>query len=213
MNRRERRRGSWVVVLGPDGVGKSTVLEAIDRRLGAEFPAVRRYHLRPHFGRRSAGGPPDTEPHADRPRGRIAAVAKLVWWWLDCVVGWIGWIRPALERGELVLFDRYVDDLIVDPRRYRYDAPRRWARRMSRLVPRPDAIVVLDAPVEVIRDRVKEVGPEEIERQREGYRALAEEASEGRLVDAAPPPEIVAAAVERHLRSRLGWASSAGEAS
>lgn len=200
--------GLWVAVLGPDGTGKSTLIAALERRLGPEFAAVRRHHLRPHFGSPASTGEAVRDPHGREPRGAAGSIAKLAWYWFDCVAGWVGWIRPALRRGELVVFDRYVDDLVVDPRRYRYGASPRWARLLTRLVPRPDEIVVLDAPVEVIRQRVREVAPDEIERQRRGYRELARSASNAWIVDASRSPEAVASEVERRLRRRRDTGST-----
>lgn len=197
------RPGVWLAILGPDGSGKSSVIEAVEREAGGSFAGVRRYHLRPHLGR-TLDPTPVTDPHGRTPRGRLGSLAKLVLWWADCAVGWLVGIRPALRRGDLVLFDRYVHDILVDPRRYRYGGSARLARRAVGLVPRPDAFVVLDAPVEVLRSRKREVAAGETDRQRSAYRRLADELPGARLVDASRPLEAVAgevASLARGLRA------------
>jgi hypothetical protein len=71
------------------------------------------------------------------------------------------------------MFDRYFQDLLVDPLRYRYGGPTWFARLLNRFVPPPDLIfLVLDAEEEVILSRKREVPREELRRQRASYRQL-----------------------------------------
>jgi thymidylate kinase len=69
----------------------------------------------------------------------------------------------------LVVFDRYYQDLLIDPLRYRYSGPMWLAKLVSRFVPAPDLQFVVDAEDDVILSRKREVPPEELRRQREGY--------------------------------------------
>lgn len=196
------RGGVWLAVLGPDGSGKSTLLDRIERDLSPRFGSVQRHHLRPHWGRRRPGRP-TTDPHGRPPRGRVASVAKLCLWWADYWLGYLLQIRPALRGSGLVLFDRYFDDLLVDPRRYRYGGPVRLARLVAQSIPRPHAILVLDAPVDVLRERKREVSPEEVERQRWAYHQLAERLASAHEVDAGRPFEEVVADAERIVTGSL----------
>jgi thymidylate kinase len=182
-----RRDGVWLAFLGPDGSGKSSVLDGVSLALGPAFDGVRRFHLRPHGGRRRSGHAPVTDPHGRQRRGAVVSWVKLAWWWLDCWTGYLVTIRPALQRSVLILFDRYVYDLQVDPRRYRYAGSSRLAGWIARRVPRPDLVIVLDAPVEVLRERKVEVPEEETVRQREAYRRLATSLAHAHLVDASRP--------------------------
>ncbi len=190
--------GVWLAVLGADGSGKSSVIDHLRRRAASDFPATRTYHLRPHVGR-PVDPAPVPDPHGRAPRGRMASFAKLLLWWADCTVGWALHIRPALRRGQLVLFDRYVHDLLVDPRRYRYGGPMGWARFLVGHVPTPDAFVVLDASPAVLRTRKREVTPEETVRQSAAYRALGKALPGARVVDASRPLAEVAGEVEKLL--------------
>ncbi|MFN2382938.1 MAG: hypothetical protein ABR559_01585 [Gemmatimonadota bacterium] len=193
--------GVWVALLGPDGSGKSSVLEEVERLLAPHFRGVKRYHLRPHWGRLRPTDAPVTDPHARPARPALLSLAKLGLWWADYGVGYAALIRPRLARDILVTFDRYYHDLLVDPQRYRYGGPLRLAALGARWLPRPHVIIVLDAPPEVLRQRKREVTLEETTRQREAYRRLAVTLPNARLVNAAQPLAAVAAEVASIVRS------------
>lgn len=203
--RREAGGGSGlcVAVLGPDGSGKTTLLDALERRADERFAAVRRFHLRPHFGRGPRDDGPVVDPQGDTPRGVIPSVAKLGWWWMDFSLGHLFVVGPAVRRSSLVLFDRYYHDILVDPARYRYGASIRLARAVGRCVPMPDVFVVLQAPVPTLRARKREVERIETERQREAYAKLAADLPNAHLVDSSRPVEDVVAEVESLMDAAL----------
>ena len=80
-----------------------------------------------------------------------------------------------LARSTLVIFDRYLYDMQIDPRRYRFGGPTWLARLLGRLAPRPDLLFVLDASERVILHRKDELSARELRRQRAGYRRLAKQ--------------------------------------
>lgn len=170
-NPNRRTRGLWVAFFGPDGVGKSAVIErlqsdTLDEILG---PATR-FHFRPRVGLRRRERPPVTVPHAQPPRGRLTSMIKLLYWLLDCWLGYLWLVRPAKRRSRLVMFDRYLPDLLVDPVRYRLpQSVMRFSGALVRLAPRPDLCVLLDAPAGRVQPRKREVSPAESERQRTCY--------------------------------------------
>jgi thymidylate kinase len=208
LGRRIRRwknpTGMWIAVLGPDGSGKSTVIEQLQAALAPGFRRTARFHLRPRLLPGSkASAIANTDPHGQKPRGVAASALKLVYFWADYVVGYWGRVRPLLVRYTLVVFDRYYCDLLIDPRRFRSRAPRWLARAIAALIPMPDLMLILDAPAEVLQARKQEVTAEESARQVEAYREFASSrAARGRavLVDAARPvDEVVHACVEQAL--------------
>jgi thymidylate kinase len=196
--------GLWVAVLGPDGSGKSTVIENMQAALAMGFRRTARFHLRPQWLRgTSAGEAVNTDPHGQAPRGVLASVAKLIFFWADFAIGYWVRVRPLLVRSTLVIFDRYYSDLLIDPRRFRYSGPRWLARLVGALIPMPDLMLILDAPAEVLRARKQEVSAEETARQAEAYREFAgSKAARGRAVlvnAAAPVDEVVHACAEEVL--------------
>lgn len=194
-----RGKGVMLGFLGPDGGGKSSVIAEVERRLAPIFRKSVRFHLRPYFGRKGKGSEAVSNPHAGRTRGLWASIAKVLLWWFDYVLGYYGNVYPQLVRSTLVIFDRYVDDLAVDPKRYRYGGPLWLAHLLARAVPRPDVVFVLVADPVVIQARKAEVPFLETARQVEGYRELAKKKGLV-LIDAGRPlEEVVADVVEETL--------------
>jgi thymidylate kinase len=72
---------------------------------------------------------------------------------MDYWVSWIGVIAPAKARSTLIVFDRYFDDLYLDPARYRCSSSRGLIRLFAKYAPRPDLFLILDAPVARLMQR------------------------------------------------------------
>jgi thymidylate kinase len=186
-----RPTGMIICVLGPDGSGKSTVLEFVGGQLAPAFRGrTARFHLR-YSPANVSSGCPVIDPHAKAPYGLALSLVKLAYLW---GIYWTGFLvrgLPRKIRSTLILFDRYFDDMIMDPRRYRYGGPPGLARLVARLIPRPDLFLVLDAPAEVLQLRKREVPMEETERQRQAYLAFAASTPNARVIDASQPIEDV----------------------
>jgi thymidylate kinase len=187
--------GLFVAIFGPDGSGKSSVVEPYLFALGPAFRQNACFHLRPRLLRGSAAGQAtNTDPHGQKARGALASTAKLLYLWADYLLGYCLRVRPLLMRSTLVVFDRYYYDLLIDPRRFRYAGPRWLARLAAALIPMPDLMLVLDAPVAVLQARKQEVGADESARQAEAYRTFANSAAlRGRtiLINASRSMELV----------------------
>lgn len=177
----ELRRAIWrtinptgvlLAILGPDGAGKSTLIEALPDALGAGLRRRRVFHWRPEAFARRRNKRPVTDPHGQVPRGAVLSIACLSAFFIDYWIGYIFVIRPLLVASAIVQFDRYFHDVLVDPLRYRYGGPRWFAAILSRLVPEPDLVILLDADEHLIRARKAELSLPEIKRQRQAYRGL-----------------------------------------
>jgi thymidylate kinase len=207
MRRANTPTGLFVAVMGPDGAGKSTLIAALQDQLLFAFRGYRYQHLRPGClpGSR-AGGQEVTQPHSRPAYGVARSLMKLVYLYIDYLVGFAFKVWPALVRSTFYVSDRYYHDLTVDPARYRYGASLGVARWLGRLMPRPDLVFVLDAPANVVLSRKREVTPAECERQASAYRELTQYGAHVRLIDAARPPEEVARNVRliiiQHLQQR-----------
>ncbi|MEM4214356.1 MAG: phosphotransferase [Candidatus Methanomethylicaceae archaeon] len=206
--------GLFVAVLGPDGAGKSTLIESLSKEVAGAFRRKAQFHLAPALLRRQGDGGPVTDPHGKPPRSWFASLLKLGYYWLDYTLGYWLKIRPLLVRSALVLFDRYYDDLLIDPKRYRYGGPMWAARLLSWLTPRPDLFLVLNVPREQLMMRKQEVSPEELERQVRAYREFAANTPNAFLLDGSTPIEKVVAQARdaileylqvRYLSHRTVW--------
>ena len=196
--------GFWVVVLGPDGVGKTSVLERVNENLAPAFWRKASFHLRPHLGRKKTSiSIPVTDPHGKPPRGVLFSTAKLFYFLFDYFFGYALRVRPKLVQSTFILFDRYFHDLLADPKRYRYGSAMWLARLVGRCVPKPDLWVLLDAPGEIVVARKGEISLAEATRQRQAYRDVLAPLQNVARVDASQPLEAVVRDVEDHILDRL----------
>lgn len=183
--------GMLVAVLGPDGAGKSTLVENIDREFSGAFRRTAKFHLRPGLIGRKTRGKPVTDPHGKPPRPFLTSVLKLGYYSADYIMGYLYKLYPKFVRSTLVLFDRYYDDLLVDPVRYRYGGPSWLARLIRTIIPAPNLILVLDAEEDVLLKRKEEVEREELHRQRRRYRDMALRLPNAYILDARGEPEKI----------------------
>ena len=202
-----RPPGLSVVLLGPDGCGKSTVGGKVIEKLGYSFAPDKglQIHSKPivFFRKRRERRAPTTNPHGQRPRGRLLSLAFLCYHWLEYFIGALTQIQRVKFRNGLVLIDRHYYDFLVDPRRWRLAAPR-WALRLGQaLLPKPDLVFLLDAPAEVLQSRKQEVPIEETERQRRAFLTLVNSLQDGHVVDANRPAEEVTASIVRTVLEHL----------
>jgi thymidylate kinase len=214
--------GSFIVLAGPDGIGKSTLARALPGHLQGTFRRTNTFHWRPGIlprpgrliGRKEAD--PRT-PHARSPYGPIVSTALLGYYWLDSFLG--GWLRiwPFRARTGMVIAERGWWDIAADPRRYRLTSPPWMVRALGFFLLQPDLVLLLQAPSGVILERKSELSEEEVERQASIWdSALPADVPVARIDASRPTVEVTKEARERVLQmmerraiSRLGAGWSA----
>ena len=199
--------GGWIAFMGPDGCGKSSVIETVSKTFAPAFRNVDRYHMQPKILRKGGASTGTvTDPHGLPPRGLLASILKIFYLVTDYWLGYLLRIRPAMIRTGLVIFDRYIYDLLVDSKRVRYGGPAWLLKLAARIVPGPELVILLDAPPEVLWTRKQEVSFEEVARQQQAYLQLAHQLPSAIIIDAAQPlPDVlhdVSEAVIAHFARR-----------
>ena len=161
--------------------------------------------------RRTGNGPPDLtriKPLPKKPLARLAAEMKSGVWLLNRLGE--EWFRQALiwfflRRGNIVLFDRhYYSDY------YAHDIANRGAGRplgrrihgflLDRFYPKPELVILLDAPAELLFARKSEGTLESLERRVQEYRQLRGVLPDVQTVDASQPENAVLRDVANTIR-------------
>ncbi len=177
-----KTRGLTVGMFGTDGTGKTTVGEELHAELRSSFRSAwnRTIKLRPglfpQLGRFLGRKPTEeeyTRPHRSKPSGIVGTWCRASYYWLDYTIGYVFKVLPLRRRNTLILFDRWIDDWLVDPARYRLAPNSRYVAWLVAHAPRPDVVLVTTAPQRVVRERKQEVSARETLRQLTAYEEYA----------------------------------------
>ncbi|HEX5234685.1 MAG TPA: hypothetical protein VFW25_05065 [Silvibacterium sp.] len=180
--------GGWIAFIGPDGCGKSSVIDAVVADFTPAFQKIVRFHLRPKsLPARGNSEVPVTDPHGQPVRGGLFSIAKMFYLFADYWLGYLNGVRKETVRTRLVVFDRYFYDILVDPKRVLYGGPRWLPKVVARLLPRPEMVLLLNALPEVLWSRKQEVRYEEVVRQQRAYLEVARGIGNAVVIDAARP--------------------------
>jgi thymidylate kinase len=204
MSQKISAKPPFFALMGPDGVGKSSILEYLTAHL--EIPEVNGL-----VAMDRGSMPPPTDPRLLVPyplpaHNFILSILKLLMhacqWIFDYC---IGKIARARAKGYIVAFDRYYFlDMYLDPLRYRYGKPLSLVKFAAKILPNPDFIILLDAPAEVLFARKVEFSLAGYERLRTIYREALMGKPNTYLIDTAQQPlEATAEQIRAILRNRL----------
>jgi len=226
-----------VALIGPDGAGKTTISRRLEGMLprpvkylymGVNLDSSNMMLPTSQALRaikRAMGVPPDVAgpPDSRRVKPPPKNVFKRILVGVKSILRLINqlseeWFRQGLawyyqRRGDIVLFDRhYFSDY------YAYDIANRrgglpLARRihgfvLQHIYPRPDLVIYLDAPAEVLYERKGEGTLVTLERRRKEYLQMRDLVKHFVVVDASQPLDDVVRAVteviSNYYRDKVG---------
>jgi thymidylate kinase len=206
--------GFTVALIGPDGAGKTSVARRLAELLPSVkyiymgvnpdssnylLPTTRAVHAirRLRGAKPDTAGPRDSRAVSPAPRGALGRALRstrsfarlgnrLAEEWHRALVASL-----ACRRGSIVVFDRhffadyYAYDISAEGRR---SASRRLhGFVLSRVYPRPDLVIYLDAPAEILLERKGEGTLDSLARRRHEYLALGQVLPDFAVIDANRP--------------------------
>lgn len=190
---------------GPDGSGKTTVIDLMIEQLGDVFRKAHAYlHFRPTlFGNlgevaHSAGVKKTvdrnySDPHRGGRTGVLSSFARLFYYSIDYVFGYFLRVKTVTRITRLVIFDRYYTDIICDSRRSRIYLPIGLLYWWGRLfIPSLDYNILLTADSDTILRRKRELDREGIDTINRKIDYLATKPGYYKILNDGTPQEAVA---------------------
>ena len=200
--------GEWVSLSGPDGCGKTTVMDLAYSYLRYAFPVSEEgiFHSRPSLFPRIADvahkikAIPTVDedyhiPYRAKPSKFLGSIARTGYYLLDYIFGYFLKVRPLLVRRELVIFDRYYHDMVADPERSNICLPFTLLNIFLRFVPKPNSSFFIFANSDTIRKRKNELVKDRIEILNGRYTKFAEQDRNFVQIPNEHDPNITAVAI------------------
>jgi thymidylate kinase len=220
-----RRNGMFLVLVGPDGSGKSTIASKVSDRLAPLFRCRYYYHGRfevlprlnslkgllsriagRHPSRATASHPP--EESQPRPHSRARLGMYIAYYGVDYLLGHFV-MRRHQSLGSLVVFDRYFYDWFIQS--YTEKTPGVLLPLLKAIFPHPDLVVYLYNAPEVIHERKPELSITQIAQQEKKLRDVLKHIPGSVTIQTDMPAETIAGKIAdrvalcmTHRRKRNG---------
>jgi len=149
-NRLSGRKITRVTAFGPDGVGKTTLIAELERRLKDTSGTVTVLKFTPNIAYKRAV--PRTASAPAHPRSRmmdrlLSFVRPAVW----CFEHWLYKVQLFNANSLLLICDRYYHDVLIAPGKYHCSVPA--ARLFAKFVSQADLWLLVDGPPKLIVSR------------------------------------------------------------
>jgi hypothetical protein len=196
-------------LVGPDGVGKSTVIRLLRERILQQtcFPNVKIKHWRPgllpQLGRmKGVRAPAPGQATTPRKKAGAFGLARQMYYLVDFLLGY--WLVDRLEGNRLTVqvYDRCLLDMTVHPVRFGFSNATA-VRKFAGLCRRPDAVILLRDDPARIHSRKDELSADEISRQFASWERLHQTGHVDLVIDVGDGPEAAAAEIMNFLTSHI----------
>ena len=147
--------------MGVDGSGKSTLIKQIKKKFKNKIK-IKYLHLRPYIfltDKRTV----IKEPHIQKKKAsKLFSFSKLLIW---LVIYRLFFFYNLKKKNQIIIFDRYVHDILIDPVRYRFNLSTNTIKKLIKFFPNPNLWIILKVKPSVAYNRKKEISLKETKRQ------------------------------------------------
>jgi len=171
--------GEFVCVTGPDGCGKSSLVNSVETTCERMYKRLLRFHHFPllrifsridrvstvRYERRLSNA--DEWSNRNRKNGVLISLLRCSYQLFRLWAGYWFWIWPERVKGSLVIGERWCYDWLLDPGSKGVTLPYGIRKCFFMLCPKPDKLVVMRCSPALARKRKPELPEEEISRQYE----------------------------------------------
>jgi len=158
-----------ITFLGIDGSGKTSTINKLKVLLKNKYDEIIIHHLRPdllNLNKNTSIFNPPKDPHSKALRSSFTSLLKISYW---LIIYKIFFFLLSKKHSCLVLFDRYVDDILIDNKRYRYNLSSKITKKILKYFPQPDLWVILTGKIANIHKRKRELPILELKKQSKKY--------------------------------------------
>ena len=166
--------------MGVDGSGKSTLIYKLSKKLSKKFKKIKYLHLRPYLFLTDKSTV-NRNPHTHKaPKSQFESLSKIFVWLFMYIFFFFINLR---KKNQLIIFDRYAHDLLIDKARYRFNLSKKLTKHILNLFPEPNLWIILKAPIQLIEKRKKELPTSELKRQMKEYINFAKTKKNTLIID------------------------------
>ncbi|MDH5570719.1 MAG: hypothetical protein OEY89_03075 [Gammaproteobacteria bacterium] len=180
--------GLFIVIVGPDGCGKSTINTGATKSLERAFRKTWSFHWRPgllpKLGKKSSNSNfSDNSPNQKSKYKGAISYLRFIYYWLDFILGYWLIVYPKKAQTTFIISERYYLDILVHPERYGFSCPQWFIKLFGLFVPKPDLVFLLSADPQKIHDRKPELPVDVIAEQIKQYSDVISSWGDSSIID------------------------------
>ena len=183
------KNGLFVVLMGPDGSGKSAIVDLLQEFSLQHYQNTHHFHWRPGLFKKPSASTASAEetvlPPAenDYKYGFFISLLRFFYYLMDFIVGYWLIIFPKRYKKYLIIGERWYFDTIIQPYRYGFNLPKWFLQSAGFFIPKPDLVILLSADPTVIYARKPELSVDLIARQINEMKVMLQSMPNHKVID------------------------------